>query len=214
MDRGASRSTSTADPRACKGTGTCLSANYAGTDIPDSITPFIGVRAWMVNKTLRNEERLFSVYKTETNWPTRRRLEAHCIQPASVWAGMAIGNSMFVPAMRGANDPVKRLPPHAAPYNDCSCGIYALNSTLHEAETQPWQSSAIKGIVLLWGHVVEGERGWRAQYGRIAALLQDSEDPERIAQVERMAQLYRSSVISNLHEELERQRQLQGKVLL
>lgn len=189
-----------------------MSNKFAGTDIPDSITPFVGVRAWMVNRTLREEERLFSVYKTAVNWPIAKRLEAKCIQPASVWAGMK-GANMFVAAMSRADDPVKQLPVHDAPYNDCSCGIYALNSWLDQEEVTPWQQSAVKGIVLLWGHVVEGERGWRAQYGRVAALLLDSDDADRVQRVERLAALYKVPAVSDLNHAVEEQRERQGRSL-
>lgn len=185
-------------------------AKYQGVEIPDSIMPFVGVRGWLANKTLRDEERLFSVYKS-IDWPIGEHLEAKCIQPASVWAGMK-GANMFVANMRSGTDPVKELPVHDAPYTDCSCGIYALNSTLTDNEVKPWQSSAILGIVLLWGHVLEGERGWRAQYGRIVALLLDSFEPQRARLIQQMAETYRVPITMSLEEEIDRQRQLQGGV--
>lgn len=43
-----------------------------------------------------------------------------------------------------------------APARGCSCGIYALN---HPA---PWQG--VFGEVNLWGRVLQGSKGWRAQY--------------------------------------------------
>ena len=208
MDRGASRSTGENGTRTEKGTGTgvVVTGKYEGTEIPDSIVPFVGIRAWLVNKNLRNEERLFSVYKSGINWPVGRRLEAQCITPSSVWAGLGV--KMFAQAK--PDDPVKKLPQHDAPYQDCTCGIYALNSYLNHDEVTPWSNEAILGVVLMWGHVLEGERGWRAQYAKAIALLIDSDEPSRVQTVERLAQTYKLRTITNLDAEIEKQRKLQG----
>lgn len=48
---------------------------------------------------------------------------------------------------------------HDAPVRDCSCGIYALKN-------QEWAIIAgnVWGMVYLWGRIVEGPQGYRAQY--------------------------------------------------
>jgi hypothetical protein len=54
---------------------------------------------------------------------------------------------------------------HTSPDNSCSCGIYAL------AATEPWPyysfegpGYAVWGEVLLWGVVIKGDKGYRAQF--------------------------------------------------
>jgi hypothetical protein len=180
---------------------------FEGNEIPDSITPFIGVRAWVVNKTLRNEERLFSVFKSGVNWPIGRKLEAKCIAPSSIWAGLRSSNA-FV--QMSFDDPIRSLPKHTAPFTDCTCGIYGLNSGLEEEEVTPWRQDAIKGIVLMWGRVIEGERGWRTQYAKPVALVIDSDEPSRVQLIERMASLYTLRTITDLEGEIKNQRKLQG----
>src|SRR3990170_3267992 len=154
---------------------------YEGNEVPDGINPIVGVRAWRVQQTLRKEDRLFSVYKSGINWPIGRKLEAQCVQPSSVWAGLrgATPNMFTMALAKAAGDSSKDLPAHQAPYDECSCGIYALNSSLTENEVKPWQISAIIGIVLLWGRILEGDRGYRAQYAKVDALWMDTEDAER-----------------------------------
>jgi hypothetical protein len=77
----------------------------------------------------------------ETIWPAEQPLEAECS---------------------------KR---HSAPAKRCSCGIYAL------AESEPWPYYSFEGSrypvwgeVLLWGVVIEGDKGYRAQYAYPKAL--------------------------------------------
>lgn len=56
------------------------------------------------------------------------------------------------------------LPPlHTeAPAESCSCGIYALKS--RAAAVAYGQHTSVLGEVYLWGKVIEGEDGYRAQY--------------------------------------------------
>ena len=216
MDRRTSTIFSTDGARAPtrEGTGTSVGmANSGGKyegNIPDGITPIVGVRAWRVQKTLHKEDRLFSIYKAGINWPIGRRLEAKCIQPSSIWAGLK-GNNMFATKVAHlSHSAEEKLPEHQPPYDECTCGIYALNSFLTEGEIRPWQSDAIVGVVLLWGHVLEGDRGYRAQYAKVVALWMDSENPERIDLITQMAEMYKVPIVVDLTAELERQRMLQG----
>ena len=83
----------------------------------------------------RNDGRIRLCSARGTVWPEDEALEAACPQA------------------------------HTSPDEDCTCGIYALN------ESQPWPyydftgpGYAVWGEVLLWGKVVEGGKGYRAQY--------------------------------------------------
>jgi hypothetical protein len=60
---------------------------------------------------------------------------------------------------------------HTSPDSGCSCGIYAL------AESEPWPYYSFEGPtypvwgeVLLWGVVVQGSQGYRAQFAYPKAL--------------------------------------------
>jgi len=78
---------------------------------------------------------------------------------------------------------------HEAPWPSCRCGIYGLREQevaeralvrYSRGDLERWAL----GRVLLWGRIVEGERGWRAEYAypydvavfadeRVAAELRD-----------------------------------------
>jgi len=146
---------------------------------------------------LHNEDRLWSLYKSGITWPVGKRLEAHCIQAAYWgWGAYQVASKID-------------LPPHDAPSPLCSCGIYGLNSPLGEEEIRPWQNDAIVGLTFIWGHVLEGERGYRGQYAKIACLLGQGDDEQR-TRVARMADIYMVPVIEDLHWELDRHRKEQG----
>jgi hypothetical protein len=55
------------------------------------------------------------------------------------------------------------LSSHIAPDLKCTCGIYA-GGNLEHMRKPSYERSLIYGQVLLWGTVVEHQRGWRAQY--------------------------------------------------
>ena len=61
------------------------------------------------------------------------------------------------------------LRPHDAPHLKCTCGIYA-SKTL-DLRWPGYQRSLIYGQVLLWGTIVEHQRGWRAQYAYPKSFL-------------------------------------------
>jgi len=184
-----------------------MSGKYEGGDTPDSITPVVGIRGWRVSQTLRNHDRLFSVYKPGVSWPVGRKVTAQCIQPSAV-LGKWIAHTM--PIQGKLDDPIKSLPVHDAPYEDCTCGIYALNSSLVSGEVRPWQSNALVGVVLMWGRVLEGTRGWRGQYAKVVSLWMDSEEPERANLISQMAEMYHVPVILDLDAEVGEQRIRQG----
>lgn len=64
---------------------------------------------------------------------------------------------------------------HQAPSSGCSCGLYAFYGAQHLLEggclvTFP---QGVKGVVSAWGDIELHERGFRAQYMRLEALLHD-----------------------------------------
>lgn len=62
-------------------------------------------------------------------------------------------------------------PAHRAPHEGCQCGVYG-HASLADLEAEPWMRDAIVvGRAKLWGRVVDHERGWRAERGRVTALV-------------------------------------------
>lgn len=176
-----------------------------GSQAPDGINPIVGVRAWRVQTTLQKEDFLHSVYKHGVPWPTDRKLEAKCVQPVTTtWRAWGPPTPI-----EGFQIPGEIHPDQPVPYKHCTCGIYALNSELGDAEVRPWGSDSIVGIVLLWGQVLEGDRGYRAQYAKVAALWMDTDEPERVDLITQMAERYGVPLITELVPELEAQRRRQ-----
>lgn len=106
------------------------------------VEPVLGWRAWKVA-----DGRLYSTV-FGTLWPEQARLEATC----------GLGGRSSPGGLRGV---------HEAPYSACQCGIYALKSqsqALAIARQVLPPARVAVGRVSLWGHVVETESGYRAQY--------------------------------------------------
>jgi hypothetical protein len=106
---------------------------------PDYLEPVVGWRSWLLEAP-GGEVVLRSVVRA-TRWPAAEPLVAEC-----------------------GRSPVA----HPAPWARCSCGIHATRTPdepiAHlEVPSRSGLPQAI-GRVLLWGDVVEGERGWRASH--------------------------------------------------
>jgi hypothetical protein len=76
--------------------------------------------------------------------------------------------------------------PHAAPAEDCRCGLYAARSPAQAAALlaeRRWARAghalqAALGRVSLWGSVIECEQGWRGERAYPAALYLPALAPE------------------------------------
>jgi hypothetical protein len=68
---------------------------------------------------------------------------------------------------------------HEAPDRDCRCGYAAYYALPEEPELPAVE--AVWGVVVAWGKVIECERGFRAQYARPVALLDDRRQRKRAA---------------------------------
>jgi hypothetical protein len=114
---------------------------------PDYIKPFDGWRAWGVKETRSG---IYLVSHGATVWPWREPLVASC-----------------------------DLKAHQAPDPDCSCGIYALAEEdlpyyNYDAEAGAFDGAfayPVFGQVALYGVVVRGTRGYRAEKARPVALF-------------------------------------------
>ena len=68
---------------------------------------------------------------------------------------------------------------HPAPALECACGIYATRKpeaalVYLTGRDEPGVVGRVLGRVALWGLVVEGEHGWRAELAYPAALESDA----------------------------------------
>jgi hypothetical protein len=131
------------------------------TAIPDYISPITGYRVWQWDRAgLRS-------LNGET-WQHGEPLEARCRL------------SEFVHWRRHRAN----LRPHDAPHLSCTCGIYASKSLEH-FRRPGYQRSLIYGQVLLWGTIVEHQRGWRSQYAYPQSFLLPPEVlPVRLMEIE------------------------------
>ncbi len=71
-----------------------------------------------------------------------------------------------------ARDPT--IPDHAAPWADCRCGFCAYHpGALIPLATSAFSlsSASVLGVVIGYGMVLPGTKGWRASHARVMALL-------------------------------------------
>lgn len=141
-------------------------ASYDSWEVPDAIEPLLGYRGW-----LTRDNALLSVYPDirEVIWPTQP-LKATCLPPPN--------------STRRDERPDRRLfdvPPHDFPVKSCTCGIYALHEYPQVWEQyegaprkamKPWGSAPITGVVKGWGHIVTGDKGFRAEFAYPVALVE------------------------------------------
>jgi hypothetical protein len=114
----------------------------------------VGWRGWFVVEHGGALHLSSPVY--ETLWLPRQETLARCRSRREAWSWSA----------------------HAAPAEDCDCGLYAARSPADAAallSERRWARAchalqAVLGRVLLWGSVVECEQGWRAERAYPAAL--------------------------------------------
>lgn len=140
--------------------------SYDAYEIPDGITPLVGYRGWLVR-----EDALWSVYPDirEVEWPVATPLMSECLPPKRRVRTDDRTTSAVVPKH------------YWAPHIECTCGIYALHDypkLWEERESgrkvptpKPWPQEAVTGMVHGWGHIIVGDKGFRAQYARPIALI-------------------------------------------
>jgi hypothetical protein len=110
--------------------------------IPDYTEVMIGWRAW---RTKERDGKIFlhSVTKANHSWPHRKPLIATCLTTLRA----------------------RRVHPHPVPSVDyCTCGIYSTKTRAHLMSMSYPEQGQVIGEVSLWGRIVEGTHGWRAQF--------------------------------------------------
>jgi hypothetical protein len=111
--------------------------------VPDSIQPVVGWRAWIAEVVTPSPANTSTVFLRsiafESKWSPGTALHAAC------------------------QDPYNQC--ERSPGRRCRCGIYALHSAKWVLEAVGRKRRPlVLGRVLLWGSVVPGARGWRAEY--------------------------------------------------
>lgn len=117
--------------------------------IPDYIESVIGWRTW----SWQRKHGLRSVVKEES-WVPGHPNSAEC-RETFAYLGALLKREVSLRTSFADG--------HQAPVDWCRCGIYALR-TPAGLPTKTGGDFTIVGRVRLWGHVVQGPRGWRAQF--------------------------------------------------
>lgn len=99
------------------------------------VTPLVGWRVWSLEMTYAGKIRLTSSYAWYGKWPINTPFRAKCL---ITW--------------------------HAAPHIECTCGIYAAKDLKQIKKILSWDILRVLGQVSLWGRVVEGKKGYRAEF--------------------------------------------------
>jgi len=119
--------------------------------VPDAITPIVGWRYWRLGD---GEGLLRSLTGRHQQWEPGQALRARCRfdeVDRSDWRYRMV--SGFSPEA------------HPAPSEGCTCGLYAARS-LEDLRGQMLfgLNRMVVGEVSLWGKVIPGQRGFRAEY--------------------------------------------------
>lgn len=131
--------------------------------VPDAIEPIVGWRYWSLNGG-----RLGSLVQgRDTPWRVGVRKEAKCCSPFSTLreaseTELEASETETTAELPPELEDVEFLREHQAPLESCWCGIHAakdLDTLRKVAGPGP-----IVGEVYLWGKVIPGELGYRAQY--------------------------------------------------
>jgi hypothetical protein len=131
--------------------------------IPDAIEPIVGWRYWR----LGHDGRLRSLTGGQHVWVPGQAIEAGC---RFADADSRDRRLQLVPGYG--------VGPHASPGAGCTCGLYA-SRDLHRLRGQILFGlrRMVVGEVSLWGTVIPGQHGYRAQYAY----------PKRLCVFERVA---------------------------
>lgn len=105
-----------------------------GFEVPDSIEPIVAYRSWV--QAIGNKNTLVS--HCGFPWKPGTPMKAECMHYRHLFREQ-----------------------HNAPMEDCTCGIYAAKK---EQAGLIVPRSHIYGEVYMWGRVLEGPRGYRAEY--------------------------------------------------
>lgn len=148
--------------------------------VPDHVGYVTAARAWRVGGR-PGSARLLSLWRPVA-WP-HERLSASCLR-----YGRAVGTW---------------LSHHSAPAGSCNCGIWGLADperlVEQVVERVPNDGGVtVCGTVALWGRVVVGAYGWRAEHAYPLGLVVPEDDVSEM--VETLAQAYGIRVLHDWPE--------------
>ena len=118
--------------------------------VPDSVTPIVAWRYWR----LSGDRLLRSLTGRHQPWAPGHALEARCRfdhVDRSDWRYRLVSGFS--------------VDPHAAPAEGCTCGLYAARSLEHlRGQMLFGLHRMVVGQVALWGKVIPGQHGYRAEF--------------------------------------------------
>lgn len=129
---------------------------------PDLIEPITACRAWKLVPRLSTfvSPRLPLLSSTGVDWIYRTGAEDYT---AGCMEGTLAKECRYYTPTTGL-----RWGPIPNPHH--SCGFWGLNNWVDLRRMFSGRADIVYGTVQLWGRVIPGDRGWRAQYLRIASL--------------------------------------------
>ncbi len=146
--------------------------------VPDMIEPIVGWRTWNA-QGYKNQTLLGSLVWNEI-WQPGRVMQAECVRQARSLEGCCCGKYFLSQIPLG-----------------CTCGIYAHRTYQQLLAARPndkefyryplWSSAIIHGEVNLWGRVIQGKKGYRAQYAYPKKLFVHAYIPKDLARCEKLA---------------------------
>lgn len=151
------------------------------SEIPDSIEPVIAARAWRVTPRIGGVRGLRSTGQREA-WPMRDVMQARCLKGNSMWT------AIWFPIAGETTPSRPEGNKHgAAPDPYCECGIWGLSDVGYLLGWDFGDHPLIHGVVQMWGHIVAGSHGWRAEYARPVAVVRRSRKRVRPVEAETAA---------------------------
>jgi hypothetical protein len=163
-------------------------------EAPDLVGYITGLRAWRYVDS-GNGWRLQSAVQA-TLWPPQEHLEAECLV-------LKITTPMGI-----YTQPI-RTHPEPPPIEGCKCGywgladynkVYSQFGTRIMKRVRPNPEQFVYGTIALWGRVLTGTEGWRAQYAYPLALVSEATTLNNRGMLSRLAETYGISVVKHWPE--------------
>lgn len=152
--------------------------------VPDLMEPIVAARSWVFRPAQRGEQfetRIPRYFVDRPGRPARLKSLNHddTWEPGENIAGCRGSHYGRIRELLGGGP----QPTHDAPVEGCACGFYAVSDL--DALLDYADSGSIFGVVHLYGRIVVGERGWRAEKAKVAGIVRDRKRRRICAQAAR-----------------------------
>ena len=117
--------------------------------------PFVGVRGFRLTSELTLGSLIMPLFWEQAE-----------VGPAVCYARPTDGE---IGKWQAARDPA--IPEHEAPREGCRCGFGAYHPAALGQSVPNIESATVAAVVIGYGMVLPGTRGWRSSYARIMALI-------------------------------------------